>query len=290
MTDPLTLAAVIALSVSLLFGLSNHVQHIALDHMDVRTGTLVNVATTAIVLWLLSPAYLTTEALLSPAVVWFALAGLIVPSLSMTLQTLSIRTIGPGLTSGLASTAPLFAIGIAVAAFGEVVTGRVVLGTAIIVGGIAWVALRSRSGGASWPVWAVAIPLAAALTRGLSQNLLKLGLGLLASPLTAALVASTTSFAILSLIHAFRGGQRLPGWNRGYAWFVLCGLMNGAGIVGSNIALELSSVVVVAPLIATSPAFTLLTGWLFFRRERVRWSFVVAIVVIFAGCLLIVTR
>ncbi len=289
MTDPILLAAAIALSVSLVFGISNHVQHIALDHMDVTGGTLVNVATTAIVLWLLAPAYLTLERLLHPSVAWFALAGLIVPSLSMTLQTLSIRTIGPGLTSGLASTSPLFAIGIAVAGFGEVVTGRVLVGTAIIVGGIAFVALRSRAGGVRWPVWAVGIPLAAALTRGLSQNLIKLGLGDLPSPMTAALVSSTTSLAVLLVLHAGRG-QRLPALNRGAGWFALCGLMNGVGIVGSNVALNLSSVAVVAPLIATTPAFTLITGWLFFRRERVRWSTLAAVAVIFGGCLLIVTR
>jgi len=56
------------------------------------------------------------------------------------------------------------------------------------------------------------------------------------------------------------------------------------------VALSLGDVVVVAPLVATTPAFTLLTGWLFFRREVVRLPTIIAIGCIFAGCVLIITR
>ena len=62
------------------------------------------------------------------------------------------------------------------------------------------------------------------------------------------------------------------------------------GLVGLNVALSLGEVVVVAPLVATTPAFTLLTGWLFFRREVVRLPTIIAIGCIFAGCVLIITR
>ena len=58
MTETIYLVSVIALSASVVFGFSNHVQHIALDHMDVRDGTIVNVATTSVLLWLFSPLFL----------------------------------------------------------------------------------------------------------------------------------------------------------------------------------------------------------------------------------------
>lgn len=282
-------ASAIALAASICFALSNHVQHIALDHMDVRNGTIVNVGTTAAILCLLSPLYLVPETLVSPPVVWFALAGLIVPSLSMTLQALSVRMLGPGLTSGLSSTSPVFAMVIAIVALGEVVTGRILLGTAVVVASIAYITLGSRRIGASWPMWAVAIPLGAALARGLTHNLIKFGLTDLPSPMTAALVGATTSLLVLLSIHA-TSGRRIPSWNPGYFWFACCGVLNGAGLIGLNTALGMGDVVVVSPLVATTPAFTILTGWLFFRREVMRWSSIGAIAMIFAGCMLIITR
>ncbi len=287
--DPLYLSSLIALGASVVFALSNHVQHIALDTMDVRTGTLVNVATSAVILWLLAPLFLVPETLGSEAVFWFALAGLIVPSLSMTFHSWSVRLIGPALTAGVASTSPVFAMVLAVAVLGEVLSLRIVTGTAIVVGSIAFIALRSRGAGAQWPVWAVLIPLGAALTRGVSHNVIKIGLGSLPSPLTAAVVAASTSFLILGLVHVV-SGRRLPPFNTGYLWFSLCGFLNGLGLVGLNAALSLGDVVVVAPLVATVPAFTLLMGAMLFRREVVRLPAMVAIGCIFAGCVLIITR
>lgn len=289
MTETIYLVSAIALSASVVFGFSNHVQHIALDHMDVRDGTIVNVGTTSVLLWLFSPLFLIPETLLTAPVGWFALAGLIVPSFSMTLHTLSVRMIGPSLTAGLTSTYPVFAIVPAVVVLGEIVTGPMLAGTAIVVGGIVFIALRLPSTSGSWPVWAVAIPLGAALARGLSHNVIKFGLEELPSPMTAALVGSTTSLLVLLSIKA-AGGRSMAHWNAGYWWFGLCGVLNGIGLVGLNAALQLGDVVIVSPLVATTPAFTLIIGWLFFRREVVGMSSIVAIAVIFSGCVLVITR
>ncbi|MFY0610609.1 MAG: EamA family transporter, partial [Hyphomicrobiaceae bacterium] len=61
-------------------------------------------------------------------------------------------------------------------------------------------------------------------------------------------------------------------------------------LVGLNVALTLGDVVLVAPLIATVPAFTLFTGWLFFRREPLGWSTILATIIIFCGCMLVIMR
>lgn len=289
MNETVLIVSAIAMGASVVFAFSNHVQHIALDYMDVRTGTIVNVGTTFLFLWLLSPFYFEPETLLSRGAAWFALAGLIVPSLSMTLHTMSVLKIGPGLTAGLASTAPVFAMVLAVLILGELVTFQTLAGTAIVVGGIAVIALRSRGGGASWPMWAMIFPLGAALTRALSHNIVKIGLGDLPNPMTAALIGSATSFAVIATIN-LAGRHTLPRWNMGYFWFGLCGILNGIGLVGLNVALGLGDVVVVSPLIATSPVFTLLVGWMFFRREALSWPSVIATIVIFCGCMLIILR
>ncbi len=289
MTESVYLVPAIAFAASIVFAVSNHVQHIALDHMDVRTGTIVNVATTALVLWLAAPLFLVPESLLTRAAALFAIAGLVVPSLSMTLHTLSVRIIGPGITAGLTSTSPVFAMVIAVAVLGEIVTGRILVGTAIVVSGIGFIALSSRNVGVSWPVWAVLIPLGAALTRGFAHNIIKFGLNELPSPMTAALISSTVSLLVLLIVNG-ASRQKFPRLGPGYYWFGLLGILNAIGLIGINMALHLGDVVVVSPLIATTPVFTLLIGWMFFRREAVTWSSFLAIAIIFTGCVLIVTR
>lgn len=289
MSDPAILAAGLTLLVALNFGFASHFQHKALDHMDVRSGTLVNIATSAILLWLAAPFYLVPETLLTPPIALFALSGLIVPAMSITFTTQSVKMIGPALTSGLASTSPIFAMMIAVIFLGELITVPIIAGTLIVISGVMVIALRSARADITWPIWAVALPLLAALTRGISHPLTKAGLTDLPSPLTAALVASTVSLIVLATLYLF-SGQKPPRWNRGYSWFALCGVINGAGIVGLNTALDIGSVVIVSPLIATTPAFTLLLGYFIFRRETIAWSSLLAIGLIFTGCFLIITR
>lgn len=293
LNDPVIIAAAIALLVSINYGFANHIQHIALDYMDVRSGTLVNIATTVFLFLLLSPFFLQPATLLTPSAGYFALAGLIVPALSITFATLSVKIIGPGLTSGLAATSPVFAMAIAVAFLDEIVTSRILLGTAIVTGSIMMIAFRTKSAGAAWPLWALALPLAAAAARGISHPLIKLGLAGVPSPMTATLVSASVSLIVLAILQVL-SGRALPQFTgralRGYYWFALCGIINGLGLLGLAAALELGDVVVVSPIVASTPAFTLLLGYFIFRREIVRWTSVAAIVLIFSGIVLIILR
>jgi drug/metabolite transporter (DMT)-like permease len=289
LTNSVYLVSVIALSISVVFSLANHFQHIALQHMDVRNGALVIVAFGFLILLVFAPAYLDPASLLSAPIIWFALAGLIVPSLSMTLHTLSVQRVGPAITSALTSTSPVFAIAIALGFLNETGGPQLYLGTAIIIGGIAFLGLRAQKTRANWPWWALAIPLGAALGRAISHNVIKVGLNDLPSPLTAALVGSFVSLLVLATWHVV-GRRTLPALNSGYTWFALCGLLNVIGLAGLNIALHLGSVTLVAPLISTTPVFTLLLGWLVFKREVIGLPTVCAIAAIFVGCLLIILR
>jgi len=237
--------------------------------MDVRSGTLIIVTVGFLLLLIFAPFYLEPASLLTTPVLWFALAGLIVPSLSMTLQ--------------------VFAIAIAIGFLSETVDLALYIGTAIIIGGIAFIALRSRRMRASWSLWALVFPLGAALGRAISHNVIKLGLNDLPSPITAALVGSFVSMLVLLGWHA-ASRRSMPAFSVGYYWFAVCGLLNVIGLIGLNIALQLGSVTMVAPLISTSPVFTLLLGWLVFKREVIGWPTVCAIVAIFFGCLLIIVR
>jgi drug/metabolite transporter (DMT)-like permease len=283
------LVGAIALCISVVFSFANQFQYVALQHMDVRNGTLILVTVGFLVILLLSPFYLEPATLLTPPVLWFALAGLIVPSLSMTLHTMSVQMLGPAISSALTSTSPVFAIAIAIGFLSETADLQLYAGTAIIIGGIAFIGLRSRKMRANWPLWALVIPLGAALGRAVSHNVIKFGLNDLPNPMTAALVGSFVSTLVLLSWHKV-SGRTMPAFNAGYYWFALCGLLNAIGLIGLNVALQLGSVTTVAPLISTTPVFTLILGWLIFKRETIGLPTVCAICAIFAGCLLIIVR
>ncbi len=289
MIDANYASALIALFVSALFGLAAHIQRLGLDYVDARTGAIVNVGTTAAIATVLAPLYVDWPTTKLPSVALFALAGLVVPGVSLSVSTFAIRLIGPSLTSGLASTSPVFAMLLAIVLVGELVTTQIAVGTLIVVAGVALVAMRPSKSPISWPYWAIGLPLVAALARGIAHPVVKLGLLGMPSPMTAMLVSSMVSIVVIYSLFRLQG-HVLPAWNRGYLWFALCGVINCIGLVCLNVALQIGEVIIVSPLIAATPVFTLLASYLYFKREVITGRILCAIVMIVIGCALITIR
>lgn len=282
-------AALIALLVSAMFGVAAQMQRFGLDHLDARSGAVVNIGTAALLGLVAAPFFLDPASLATRAAGLFALAGLIVPALSMSVALVSVRIIGPSLTTGLSGTSPIFAMLLSVLWIGEVITWQILLGTLVVIAGVMLAASRANSGAGSWPLWALALPTVAALSRGIAHPLTKLGLIELPSPMTAMLVSTVVSIVVAYLIYHVQG-RRLPRFNRGYLWFILTGAINGIGMVLLNIALDIGTVTIVSPIISASPVFALLTGYFYFKREVITWQIVAAIILIFGGCVMIVLR
>jgi drug/metabolite transporter (DMT)-like permease len=282
-------AALIALLVSAMYGVAAQLQRLGLDHIDARSGAIVNIGMSALIGLLAAPFFLEPASLLTRAAGLFALAGLIVPALSISVAMVSVRIIGPSLTTGLAGTSPIFAMLLSVLWIGEVITWQIALGTFIVIVGVMLAAGRPSSGAGSWPLWALALPTIAALCRGIAHPLTKLGLMELPSPVTAMLVSAMVSIVVAYSIFRVEG-RRLPPFNRGYLWFILTGTINGVGIILLNVALDIGTVTIVSPIIAASPVFALLAGYFYFKREVITWQTVAAIALIFGGCVLIVLR
>src|SRR5262245_44429503 len=70
------------LASALLFALSNHFSHMGLERSDARTGTIVSIATSALVYWLFAPFFLEGWYWLTAAALLFATVGIIRPVLS----------------------------------------------------------------------------------------------------------------------------------------------------------------------------------------------------------------
>ena len=89
----------------------------------------------------------------------------------------------------------------AVSSLGERIGLGQVAGLVMVVAGVALMALRGGAGGRQWPVWVLALPLAAALVRGAIQPAIKTALAIWHEPLAAAAIGySLSTVVILSLV------------------------------------------------------------------------------------------
>ncbi|MFY0610263.1 MAG: DMT family transporter [Hyphomicrobiaceae bacterium] len=289
MSETMIVSAALATIASVLFGIQVHLQNAGFDYVDARAGALINIGATTTFMWLLAPFFFQPEMLVLQPVVLFALAGLLAPAISLSLMTKSVQLIGPSLSSGLGSASPVFAIVLAVVLLGEVLTSRIAVGTAIVMSGVMLVAFRVRGTPKRWPLWALALPIAAAMMRGGAHALYKLALAGLPDPMTGVLI--TVSVAFIAILFVFLlQGRSIPSLNLGYAWFGASGVINAVGMLCFIKALAIGQVVTVSPIVAAAPVFTLLTGSLIFRREYVGWKTGASVMLIVAGCLVILVR
>ena len=115
--------------------------------------------------------------------------------------------------------------------------------------------------------WAFALPIAAALLRGLVQPVVKLGLETWPDPFAAITIGYIVSASILLVLRVFLQDEERRLCLRGTLWFVAVGVCNGAANLAMYAALIRGSVTSVAPLVATYPLVTLVLDHML-RRER----------------------
>lgn len=270
-----------------LFALSVQIQGLGLQSADPRTATLVSISSTTAVYWLASPFYLDTSYWLTTGTLLFAGVGLFRPVLSASLAVSSIKIMGPSLTSGLTATNPLFAAGFAVILLGEDITLSIALGTAAVVAGVAAASLKRGGVKRGWPLWALSLPLGAAFFRALGHPLTMMGMETAPSPLYVGLISYSVSSLVAFAAYKAQG-RKIPAMNRGYAWFVIAGILNGLSIYSLNTALQHGKLLTIAPIVACSPLFAIALGLWVFKRETITWQTVTTVALIVPGIILIV--
>jgi drug/metabolite transporter (DMT)-like permease len=284
----LTTPVVLAFASAFLFAVGVQLQNLGLKYGRSQTGALISMLGSTVLFWLFSPWFLQLWYWSTSAVVIFALVGLFRPFLTSNLAIAGIRHLGPTLTSILASTAPVFAAFFAIVILGETLTIPIALGTLTIVLAIGLLARKSEAK-STWPVWALALPIGAAVLRALGHALTKLGLDIIPDPLFAGLVSYSVSL-VIALGSALGQRKRTPArlrWTPGLLWFFCGGIVNGISIWSLNTALNMGEVVKIIPIVALSPVFTLLLGLFVFRRETLTLRIVLALLLIVPGVILV---
>jgi uncharacterized membrane protein len=286
MTSFAYLAPAYALCSAFLFALSNHFTNIGLEGTDARTGTLVSIAASAIVYWLISPIFVESWYWLTWACLLFAAVGIIRPSLSSVLATSSIKIMGPTLTSALTAATPLFGAFFAITFLGEQLTVPIAIGTMAVVAGAVVGSWSTQGVKRSWPLWALSLPLGASLIRALGHVVTKYGLVEVPSPSFAVMVSNTVSLMVA--LAAFKMQSRpFVGTRQSHMWFIGAGVANALSLQFLNSALQIGDLVAVVPIVSATPVFTMLMGYFWFGREVITARTLWTIALIVPGVILV---
>lgn len=291
MTD-FQIAVALALAAAVLFGIGAQFTRLGLRTLNAQDGALVSIVTASIFYWLLAPWLLRAEYWTSDMVWLFALVGVFRPALSTTLAMAGTALLGATISVTVASTAPLFALILGVLVLGEVLTVQLALGTAAIIGGVMLLAQRGTANyRASWPLWALGLPLAAALIRATAHLLTKIGMEDIPSPYFAGLIAYNASL-VVCLLNLLRRRQPVGPImrNADSLWFVGCGVFFGTAVTTSNTALQYGPLSVVAPLVSLEALVVLVLGLTVFREERLNGRVIAAVIIVVIGTVIVTAR
>ncbi len=276
------LPVVLSLTSAFLFAVGAQFQHIGLSDVHSRAGTAITITSSAVFYWLFSPFLLDPSNFLKSAVIIFVLVGVFRPSLSANFAVAATRYLGPTLSSTLSSTSPLFGAALGVWWLGEVFTWQIAVGTMGIIVAVVILSLgKARDLNADWPLWALALPIGAAMIRSMAHVFSKIGMDGIPDPYFAGLVGFSVSALITT--SSLRFGPKMPAvpWKtNGPRWFAAAGLMFGSAIMSLNTALLHGTITVVVPMTALSPIFSMLLSIFIFKRERLTARIVIAVLIV----------
>lgn len=262
-----------------------------LVHSNALTGSLISLATAGIGFWILALLLAPLGLLRNSATGYFAAAGLFAPAIGQTLGYIGMERIGVARAAAIVNTSPIFSSIFAVLFLGEIWLAQNILGTVLVIGGIAVLSLGRASLEISWRRKDLVFPLLGAIAFGVSTLLRKRGLLEVPDALLAAAVTVGSALLFFLVIVALRGGRRaLKFGSRGTGWLFAAALVNMSAILSFFSALNLGEVVRVEPLVACNPLLTIVWSVLFFRGlEQLATRDIVGAVVIVGGTMLVVT-
>ena len=280
-----------ALQAAFCFSLAHIFLRRGLVRSNALTGSLISLGTSAVGFWILALLLAPLAALKSSSIGYFAAAGLFAPAIGQTLGYIGMERIGVARAAAIVNTSPIFSSSFAVLFLGEVWLAQNILGTCLVIGGIAILSLARASVTVSWRREDIVYPLLGAVAFGISTLLRKRGLLEIPDPLVAAAVTVGSAFLFFLLILGVRGGRSALKFEpRGTAWLFTAALVNMCAILSFFSALNLGKVVRVEPLVACNPLLTIVWSVLFFRGlEQLAPRDVLGAVIIVSGTVLVVT-
>jgi drug/metabolite transporter, DME family len=248
------------------------------------TVTLVSILMQNFLLW--TAVFVTggVHAVPLTGILLFTLVGIFQLGVRLFAYT-GVEKIGASRSSALQSVSPLFSAGIAVVILGEEISLLILAGTLLIVGGIILISWKPKEQLHDFRRWHLLLPLAAALLTGMNHPIRRYVLTMANEPLFfSALMGAVSLGGFLIYLTISPRSQRLV-WNRkAIGPFLATGFCETFSILFIITAISLGRVVIIAPIAASYPVWSLIEARIFLRDlESINWRVVVGIVSVVAG-------
>ncbi len=277
-------AQILALITSVFYASALVSARAGMRHSTPTTVTLVSILMQNLLLW--SAVLITggVHAVPLTAIALFTLVGIFQLGVRLFAYT-GVEKIGPSRSAALQSVSPLISATLAVAILGEQTSALIMLGTLLVVGGIVLVSWRPERQVASFRRWHLLLPIGAACLTGMNHPIRRYVLTMAHEPLFfSALMGLVSLGGFLIYLAVSPRSQRLV-WNRGALWpFLITGLSETLSILCIITAISMGRVVIVAPIAASYPIWSLIFAGIFLRDvEAINWKIVTGILSVVAG-------
>ena len=280
MQDDYAFPVLLSLAAAVLFAFGYQISRLALRYVDSQTAVFWQIGISVSIYWLAAPFYMEARYWTASVLPLLVVLGCFRPLLSANLGMAGTRILGPTISATLSATSPLFGVALGVLLLAEVLSWEIAVGTVGIVAGVILISSHGPSS-RTWPLVALLLPIGAALVRSLSHAFSKIALEEIPSPFFVALVTYSVSF-VLALANQVRTGRSAfravaP---EGVKWLLVTGAIFGTSVLVLNTALMHGRLIVVAPIVACSPLFTLLLGAAVFREDAITRRVVLAVLIV----------
>ncbi|MEX0805143.1 MAG: EamA family transporter [Candidatus Binatia bacterium] len=277
-------AQLLALITSVLYASALVSARAGLRYSTPATVTLVSILMQNLLLWTGVFATGGVPAVPLAGILLFSLVGIFQLGVRLLAYT-GVEKIGASRSSALQSISPLVSATIAITLLGEEPSLLIVLGTILVVAGIVLVSWKPEQQLAGFRHWHLLLPLGAAFLTGMNHPIRRYVLVLANEPLFFSALMGTVSLAgfLIYLVVSPRS-QRLV-WHRKAVWpFICTGLFETLSILFIITAISMGRVVVVAPIAASYPVWSLIEARIFLRHvEPIHWKIVAGIFSVVAG-------
>lgn len=278
----------------------------AVQYLCVRVGTDDGAVTDALFVTLLCNVFLVlpivvafywssfVELFTPVSVLSFVAAGMAGTLFARLLMYESVNTIGASRTSPIIAANVFFATILAVVFLGERLTTLHFLGIVFIVGGVAVISWETASSEPDQSLrevgLSILLPVTAAAAIGFEPIFISYGLSEGTPVLPGFLVMATAAtVGFVGYLTAVGRRIRVPIRTPSMVWYVGAGVSSTISLVAYFAALEVAPVVIVVPLLQTTPLIVLVLSAVFLpqRLERVTLKVVTAAAVVVVGATIV---
>lgn len=259
-----------------------------LKHSNALTGMVVSIVIGFLFLAALAlPKLILAEVELDvKGVIIFALIGLVAPPIVRLLTYIGIDRVGVTRADPIRSAQPFFAILIAGLLLGENPGYKIWIATILIFTGVYILSRRqSVAEEKKYSNTDFLYPFLAALLAGAIAVARKYGMGFMLDPIVAAFIAATSAVFAFSLYLLIAKKISALKFDKKYwPFFLIAGVLTGITDIIDLMVLKISDIKIVAPLLASTPAFSVILGALFLKEEEVvtKYTWIGTVLIILA--------